>query len=74
MANESTIGLVPAGDYATPVGDANKVQALINLIADPDTRSSSGAQAGGNRFLDEMSPAAAAQLRVELNALKAAVT
>ena len=70
---QSTNGLVAIGDYAgndDTAGDA--IDVLIGLLADPDTTSSSGAQAGGG-FLDEMSPAACAQLRVELTALKAAI-
>src|SRR3546814_2069241 len=70
---QSTEGLVAIGDYAgndDTAGDA--IDVLLALIADPDSTSTSGAQAGGG-FLDEMSPAAAAQLRVELTALKAAI-
>lgn len=74
-----TTGITAIGDYATPSGDPAKVQALLDLIANPASTSSSGATAGGtngatNSFLDEMSPVAAAQLRIELAALKAAVT
>jgi hypothetical protein len=72
----TTAGIAAIGDYATPSGDPAKVQALLDLIANTDNTSSSGATAGGasNSYLDEMSPAAAIQLRVELTALKAAVT
>lgn len=76
----STTGVIKIGDYTTPSGDPAKVQALLDLIPDPDSANSSGsiAQAAGqsaaNTYLDEMSPAAATQLRVELIALKAAVT
>jgi hypothetical protein len=38
----------------------------------PDAPHGSGAVAGGNGYLDEMSPGAAAQLRVELKAFKTA--
>ena len=69
----SAQGIQQIGDYATPATNAAKVNALLALIANPDTLSSSGAQAGGG-FLDEMSPAAAVQLRVELTALAAAVS
>ena len=67
---------ISAYDGAT---DADKVQQLIDLIPNPDAAHGSGAQAGGNQgilntYLDEMSPGAAAQLRVELIALKAAVS
>lgn len=44
--------------------------ALIALIPDPDAAHGSGAIQGGEGNLDEMSPAAAAQLRVELAAAK----
>lgn len=56
-----------------------KVQQLIDIIPNPDASTgSSGAVAGGNQgiantYLDEMSPAAAAALRVELIALKASI-
>jgi hypothetical protein len=56
-----------------------KVQQLIDIIANPDAATGgSGAVAGGpngtlNTYLDEMSPGAAAQLRVELIALKASI-
>lgn len=63
-------GIVALGDYATPVSNDLKVDVLLDLLADPDSTSSSGAIAGGG-LLDEMSPPAVAQLRVELTALKA---
>lgn len=75
----ATTGFSAQGDYTTPATDALKVQALIDLIPNPDAPTGgSGAQAGGtgaakNTYLDEMSPAAAAALRVELIALKAQV-
>lgn len=65
-------GLVALGDYAGAATDSAAVDILLALIADPDSSSSSGAQAGGG-LLDEMSPACAAQLRVELLALKDAI-
>ena len=61
----ATTGIVALGSY-TP--SAN-IDTLLNLLANPDTTSSSGAIAGGG-LLDEMSPAALAQLRVELTAMK----
>jgi len=75
----STVGVQPIGDYTTPATDLLRVQALVNLIPDPDSLSSSGAvavpqTAVGNSYLDEMSPACAIQLRVELAALAAHVT
>lgn len=72
MAN-SPQGVQVIGDYATPATNKAKVNALLALIPNPDTTSSSGAVAGGG-FLDEMSPAAAVQLRVELLALSNAVS
>jgi hypothetical protein len=76
MANTS--GMKTIGDYATPATNKLKAQALLDLIPNSDTASSSGAVAGGtngakNTHLDEMSPAAATQLRVELAALVAAL-
>jgi hypothetical protein len=58
--------------------NADKVQQVIDLIPNPDAAHGSGAVAGGgqgstNTYLDEMSPGAAAQLRVELIALKASL-
>jgi hypothetical protein len=61
-------GLVALGDYDVATG-GDAVDVLLALIPDPDDDSSSGAQAGGG-LLDEMSPAAAAQIRVELLAMK----
>ena len=72
MANESLKGIAAIGNYAGAATDAAAVQILIDLIPDPDSTSTSGAQAGGGN-LDQMSPGAAAQLRVELIALKDAV-
>ena len=66
-------GVSTIGDYVSAGSDPAKVLRLLALIPDVDTVNSSGAQAGGG-FLDEMSPAAAVQLRVELTALAANVT
>lgn len=63
----ATTGIVKLGTYAGTTDD--NIDELLGLLADPDTDSSSGAQAGGG-LLDEMSPAALAQLRVELEAIK----
>lgn len=71
MANAPQ-GVQVIGDYSTGT-DRAKVNALLALIPNVDSTSSSGAVAGGG-FLDEMSPAAAVQLRVELTALAAAVS
>lgn len=76
----ATTGIQPLNDYSTFPNDPAKVQALMDLIPNPDSTSSSGAQAGNNSttgqrgMLDEMSPAAAAQLIVELAYLKANVS
>lgn len=66
LASEKS-GMVAVGDYTTPVGDANKVQALINLIEPEHTTTYRG-------YLDQMSPTARNMLLIELSALKAAVT
>jgi hypothetical protein len=75
----SISGISAIGNYAGAANDG----AAVDILLGP--RSESGRQqcrlgcvAGGNQginntYLDEMSPAAAAQLRVELLALKAAV-
>lgn len=68
----ATTGIVALATYAGSANDGAAIDKLIALIPDPDTTSSSGAQAGGG-LLDEMSPACAAQLRVELAALRAAI-
>lgn len=75
----ATTGIQKIGDYATPSGDPAKVQALLDLVPNPDVPAGTGAVAGGsqginNSYLDQMSPGCAAQLRVELAALKAAVS
>lgn len=72
MTIESLKGIAAIGKYAGAATDSAAVQILIDLIPDPDSTSTSGAQAGGGN-LDQMSPGAAAQLRVELIALKDAV-
>lgn len=68
----ATTGIVKLGNYAGAASDSAAVDILLALIPNPDSTSSSGAIAGGG-LLDEMSPACAAQLRVELLALKDAV-
>lgn len=72
----ATSGIATIGDYATPTTNATRIAVLLALIPNPDASGSSGAVAGGgtgstNTYLDEMSPAAAAQLRVEIAALAA---
>lgn len=69
----SSTGISTLGTYGTGT-NSDKIQSLLDLIPDPDTLGSSGASAGGGAgagFLDEMSPSAAVQLRVELAALQA---
>lgn len=68
----ATTGISKIGNYAGAANDSAAVAVLLALIPDNDTTSTSGAQAGGG-FLDQMSPACAAQLRVELLALQDAV-
>lgn len=68
----ATTGIVALGNYAGAATDSAAVDILLALIPNPDSTSSSGAIAGGG-LLDEMSPPCAAQLRVELLALKDAV-
>lgn len=67
----ATTGLTKIGDYTTG-SPVNKViiDRVIALIPNPDVSPAMG----GGGFLDEMSPAAAAQLLVELAAVKAAIT
>jgi len=66
----ATQGMQPLGVYAT--NDSTAVNTLLALIPDPDSSNSSGATAGGS-LLDQMSPGCAAQLRVELIALRTAI-
>lgn len=69
-------GVQPIGAYGGIAGTS--IDALLALIPNPDAAHGSGAVGGGNQgilntYLDEMSPGAAAQLRVELLTLKAAL-
>lgn len=67
-----TDGIVAQGD-TTGITNTNALfDMLIALIPNPDAPHGSGAIQGGagGGNLDEMSPAAAAQLRVELTAAK----
>jgi hypothetical protein len=71
-------GLTAIQNYAGAATDSAAVDLLLAIVPDPDAAKGTGAVAGGtqgvnNTYLDEMSPGAAAQLRVELLALKAAV-
>ena len=65
------IGLTLINNYAGAANDKDRVQLLLDVIPNPDV---APAASSGIRFLDEMSPAAAAQLRIELAALKTAVS
>jgi len=72
-------GVTVIGDYAGAADDHAAVQVLIDLLPNPDATHGTGAVAdaanfgANNTYLDEMSPAAAAQLRAELLALQDAV-
>lgn len=71
-----TTGLTAIGNYAGAANDSAAVDILLAMIPNPDAAHGTGAAAGGGDgagALDEMSPAAAARLRVELTALKDAV-
>ena len=69
-------GIASQLDYAGAANDQARVQLLIDALPNPDTANTggSGAVQGILGFLDEMSPIACAELRVELTALKAAIT
>ena len=72
----ATTGIAAIGAYAGSTTAGAAIDKLIALIPDPDTLGSSGAMANPNAgagMLDEMSAVAAAQLRVELTAMKAVV-
>jgi hypothetical protein len=68
----ATTGISPIGSYAGVTTAGAGIDRLVALLANPDTNSTSGAQAGGG-FLDQMSPAAVVQLRVELAALRTVI-
>lgn len=71
-----TAGIQPIADYSAETTAGDAIDLLLALIPDPDAPHGSGAiadsanQGQGNTYLDEMSPAAAAQLRVELESMK----
>lgn len=74
----ATTGIAAIGTYGEALRSA-RVAELLTYIPDPDSTSSSGSVAGGtngtnNTYLDEMSPACATQLRVELNAIIATLS
>jgi hypothetical protein len=72
----ATTGIQAIGSYSAITGTA--IDTLLALIPNPDAAHGTGAVADSanrgtnNTYLDEMSPGAAAQLRVELAAMKAA--
>ena len=66
------LGIAAVGNYAGATTAGAAIDILLGIIPNPDTTSRAGAQGGGG-FLDEMSPAAAAQLRRDLTAMKAVV-
>lgn len=70
MASPS--GIQPINDYTALSSNEARIDAFIDLFPDVDTARTSGSQAGGG-FLDEMSPGAAVQIRVEAEALEAAL-
>lgn len=63
-------GILSQIDFSTAATIGGKVDLLLAAIPNPDTTSTSGAIQGIAGFLDEMSPITAAELRVELTALK----
>lgn len=70
----ATTGVTPILTYATGTAASVQLARLIALIPDQDTSPAQGGGAGTHgSHLDEMSPQAAAQLRVELAALNAVI-
>jgi hypothetical protein len=71
----ATTGIKAIGNYAGAATDNAACAVLLALIPNPDAGAGgNGASQGtGGSYLDEMSPACAAQLRVELLALQDAV-
>lgn len=75
MANESITGLKAMADLTTgSPTNKQKVARVLALFPNPDSRSSDGAIQSSYGFLDQISPAAAAAIRVELLALEASIT
>lgn len=67
-----TAGITVVGSYTAGATAGLEIDKLLDLIPNPDVRESPNPRAA-NSILDQMSPMAAAQLRVELNAIKAAI-
>lgn len=63
-------GILSQIDFSTAPTIGGKIDLLLAAIPDPDTTSTSGAIQGIAGFLDEMSPITAAELRVELGAMR----
>lgn len=71
----SMTGIAPLVDYSALATNALRVAAFLALIPNIDTPNLGGTGAvSGGGYLDEMSPVAANQLRVEITALIAEVT
>jgi hypothetical protein len=71
----ATTGMTAIGAYNGVID--SDIDTLLSLIPNPDAPHGTGAVGGGNQgilntYLDEMSPGAAAQIRVELEALQSA--
>lgn len=66
------LGIAPVANYAGATTAGAAIDLFIAIIPNPDSTSRAGAQGGGG-FLDEISPAACAQLRADLLAMKAVV-
>lgn len=68
----SSDGITSMIDYTTAATVDDAIDLLLAAIPDPDSTSTSGAGQGTTYlgFLDEMSPMAAIQLRIELEAIK----
>lgn len=63
-------GIAAINDYSTAATPSAAIALLLAILPNIDSPGTSGAQAGGG-FLDEISPVAVVQLRVELAAIQA---
>lgn len=72
MVAHSSDGIASMIDYSGAATPEAAIDLLLDAIPNVDTTSTSGAQQGSTYlgFLDEMSPMAAIQLRVELEAIQ----